>query len=159
MLSTVGYLSETRRYNHLSQLTVVPLALGAADHLAVQQLPTTRGMVDSTLGSIDGWLETLMTAKLDWLWPCISHDDPRIDGIKIDVQGMEIDVLLGMVDTLREHRPKLVIEIHRKVDRTIFLDIIETAGYCRLGIPIEPLPDETTARYYDDRSYAFERLE
>jgi hypothetical protein len=34
----------------------------------------------------------------------------RIDGIKIDVQGMEIQVLTGMVGLLKTSKPKLVVE-------------------------------------------------
>lgn len=37
---------------------------------------------------------------------------PRPDLVKIDVEGLEMDVLLGMQETIRQHRPKLFIEIH-----------------------------------------------
>ncbi len=37
---------------------------------------------------------------------------PRPDFIKIDVQGIELDVLLGMSKTIQKHKPKLFVEIH-----------------------------------------------
>lgn len=37
---------------------------------------------------------------------------PKPDFIKIDVQGVELDVLLGMSKTIREYLPKLFVEIH-----------------------------------------------
>lgn len=37
---------------------------------------------------------------------------PTPDFIKIDVEGMELDVLMGMTDVLRRYRPSLNIEIH-----------------------------------------------
>ncbi len=37
---------------------------------------------------------------------------PKPDFAKIDVEGLELSVLLGMRETLRSHRPQLFIEIH-----------------------------------------------
>jgi len=37
---------------------------------------------------------------------------PPPDFIKIDVEGMELDVLLGMQDTIKIYKPRLLIEIH-----------------------------------------------
>ena len=37
---------------------------------------------------------------------------PPPDLVKIDVEGLEMDVLLGMKETLRLRRPKLFIEVH-----------------------------------------------
>jgi len=41
-----------------------------------------------------------------------AHHFPKPDLIKIDVEGFEMDVLLGMSETIRNHKPKLYIEIH-----------------------------------------------
>lgn len=43
-----------------------------------------------------------MVARFDWLWSRICGYNERIDGVKIDVQGMEIEVLQGMLETLRQ---------------------------------------------------------
>jgi FkbM family methyltransferase len=40
------------------------------------------------------------------------QDLPPPDFIKIDVEGMELDVLLGMQDTIKTYKPRLLIEIH-----------------------------------------------
>lgn len=37
---------------------------------------------------------------------------PRPDFVKIDVEGLEYEVLKGMAETIRLHKPKLYIEIH-----------------------------------------------
>jgi FkbM family methyltransferase len=79
-------------------------ALGAAADLEVRKLPVSRGVVDSTIQE-GGWEETFEVTKLDWLWPRICGDQPQIHGVKIDVQGMELEVLCGMQDTLRAQRP------------------------------------------------------
>jgi FkbM family methyltransferase len=39
-------------------------------------------------------------------------DEPRVDCIKIDVEGAEVRVLQGALATLRKHRPRLLIEVH-----------------------------------------------
>ena len=179
MLSTAGYLAQTRLLNGFCQLVVLPLALAAPRALELRQLPTTRGMVDSTLGhrpptaahrtlraaggprTVDSrlsteWLETILVASLDWLWPQVCAERPRIDGIKVDVQGMETDALRGMSGLLSEWRPRLVIEFHAGVDRPELLDLIAEAGYCCQATPIEPMAGETEPAYVDDRSYAFQ---
>jgi len=37
---------------------------------------------------------------------------PKPDLVKIDVEGLEKDVLLGMKETIKHHEPKLFVEIH-----------------------------------------------
>ena len=78
-----------------------------------------------------------------------------IDGVKIDVQGMEIETLAGMRRTLMQWHPKLVIELHAGVSREQVLDVLRDVGYTRAAVPIEPVRDEETPLFLDDRSYAF----
>jgi len=153
MVSTAGYLAQTRLLNKLSQLTVMPLALTMPESFELRQLPTVRGMVDSTLHPAT-WQETILACCFDWLWPQICGQDSRIHGIKIDVQGMEVEVLCGMVNTLRSHHPKLVIEFHRGVSRESLLNVLETAGYVRHPIAIEPVLGKED-ELLDDHSYVF----
>jgi len=112
-------------------------------------------MIDSTLQESEGFKETFIASRLDWLWPRISGKDLRIDGIKIDVQGMELQVLEGMANLARSYRPKLLIEIHKGVSRMKLLDLVASIGYKSQGIPVEPLPGETDPVYADDRTYLF----
>jgi FkbM family methyltransferase len=155
MLSTAGYLTQTRTLNQFSQLTILPFGLAAPDTLETQRLPVVRGMVDSTLNLRTGWYETILIGRLDWLWVKISTGDTRLHGVKIDVQGMEIEVLRGMTNLLAHSKPRLIVEVHSGVNRALLLDIIESAGYDRRGVPIEPVDGELEPRYVDDHSYAF----
>lgn len=160
MLSTAGYLTQTRLLNHYPQMTILPLALASPESMELQRLPVIRGMVDSTISQVDKtWMETLLAARFDWLWPQVCGEEDRIDGVKIDVQGMELDVIKGMVETLRHHRPKLVLEVHDGVDRSQLLDLIAATGYARQGLPVEPVAGETQPQYVDNHSYAFEPAE
>jgi len=157
MVSTSGYLAQTRSLNEFPQLTVIPMGLGAPETMELRVLPTVRGMVDSTIES-GTWNETILVARLDWLWPQICGQQDRVDGIKIDVQGMEIEVLQGMAGLLKSFKPKLVVEVHRGVDRGELLDLVERVGYSRRGIAIEPTTEEVDPLYIDDRSYAFQAI-
>jgi FkbM family methyltransferase len=147
MISTAGYVTQTRELNKFPQLIVFPLGLASPETSEMVQLPVTRGMVDSTLGKGEAcprrsrrsgrekvkavWQEAIMVARFDWLWGRICGGQERIDGITIDVQGMEIEVLQGRAETLRQQEPKLVVELHRGVDREELLGLIEAAGYVR----------------------------
>jgi hypothetical protein len=62
-----------------------------------------------------------------------------------------------MARLLKRFTPKLVVEVHRGVDRAEMLEVLEAAGYARGGLPIEPGEPATSPHYLDDRSYAFQR--
>jgi FkbM family methyltransferase len=155
MLNTAGCIARTRFLNDLTQLTVVPMGLGNGPEIFVDSLYSVRGMIDSTLNEAGGFKETFLVSRLDWLWPQISGTDSHVDGIKIDVQGMEIQVLEGMAPILKKYRPKLFLEIHRGVPRPQLLALLGSLGYSPRGIAVEPLPEETDPLYADDRTYFF----
>jgi len=158
-LSTCGSLSQTAELNHLPQITVIPAGLAAPETIEFQRFQTSGSMAVGG-GSIDGPSETVMIARLDWLWPRICADTPRIDGVKIDVQGMELGVLRGMTALLAKHTPKLIVELHAGVDRAQLLDHLEHCGYKRKAEPVfhqkaagqQQVPDR------DNLSYAFTPL-
>ena len=154
MRETADCIAQTRRLNDLSQLTVVPYGLGRPDTAASVALPTVRGMADRTIMG-QHRLETIEVARFDWLWPQINDGNPVVHGIKIDVQGMELEVLTGMERTLVVHKPLLVIELHRGVDRVALLDLLHSVGYSLPAMPVQPTAGESTPLLLDDRSYVF----
>jgi FkbM family methyltransferase len=155
MLSTSGCICSTRSLNNLAHLTVIPTALGNCPDVEMNSLQSSRGMIDSTLQGCEGFKETFVVSRLDWLWPRISGTDLRIDGVKIDVQGMELQVLEGMAALAKRYQPKLLIELHKGVSRSKLLDLIASIGYEPCGSAVEPLPGETEPLYADDRTYMF----
>jgi FkbM family methyltransferase len=154
LVQTAGCIMQTREANSLGQLTVLPIGLDSPANLELKELPVVRGMVDSTWSHAT-WSERILVARLDWLWPQICGGREPIDGIKIDVQGMEIGTLRGMTMTLKQFKPKLVLEVHRNVSRRELLDLLDEAGYSPRSVPIEPIQGEESPLYVDDRSYAF----
>jgi FkbM family methyltransferase len=158
VIASAGCIAQTRLINHLDQLTVVPVGLGCPESLEIKRLPVARGMADMTIAdtsSLGVW-ESIQVARFDWLWPRLNAGNAAVHGVKIDVQGMEIDVLVGMRELLHTQRPAVVIELHHDVDRARVLNLLGDAGYSAEAVPIEPEPEESRPRFLDNHSYAFE---
>jgi FkbM family methyltransferase len=155
VLETAGCITRSRELNGFEQLTVVPMGLGRCPSVSVLDLPTIRGMADSTIER-KAWSERILTVSLDSLWPSLSGGNPEIHGIKIDVQGMEFDVLRGMQALLRRWSPKLVVEFHRGVDRGEILQLLRDCGYDAEWRAIDASgPADMLA---DDMSYVFQTV-
>jgi FkbM family methyltransferase len=151
-LTAAGCLNQTRVLNGLDQITVIPFGLGAPGGIRSISVPVDRGMANHSFGGED--TETIYVIGFDDLWTALGNSP--VHGVKIDVQGMELDVLEGMAETLRGQRPKLVVELHTGVDRNRFTEILQNVGYRLPGIPVDPVPVHAEARYQDDHSYTFE---
>ena len=156
VVHTAGCLDHARTLNHFEQVTVLPFGLGAAETLQTHHLPLARGMADSTLSPhSERWFATVPIARFDWLWPRVNDSDGVIHGVKIDVQGMELEALEGMRDTLLRWRPRVVAELHAGVNRERVLELLGSLGYTGNAVPVEPAPGELTPLFLDDRSYVF----
>jgi FkbM family methyltransferase len=152
VVSTAGCLSRTRELNGLDQLTVVPLALGSVPEIQPLRVPATRGMADYTLEGAS-LSETIYAISLDALWPALSGAESVVHGIKIDVQGMELQVIEGMRELLARWAPKLVVEFHRGVDRGEALELLASAGYSMDFEPVEH--GDAGNELANDASYVF----
>ena len=95
-------------------------------------------MLDSQLSSdrSDG-LSQMIAIGFDSLWNGTAPMEGPIHGVKMDVQGMELEALRGMSRTLARYRPKVVLEIHKGVSRDAVLAVIGECGYEMSPIPIE----------------------
>ncbi len=155
VLATAGCISQTRKLNQLSQLQIVPFALHDQPGLQISELPLIRGMADSTIRDASEMV-AFQQASLDWLWFEAGISElalHRMDGVKIDVQGMELKVLSGMRRCLMQFRPKIVIELHAGVDREQFRGLMSELGYPNPGESVET--GSLAHDYRDDCSYAF----
>jgi FkbM family methyltransferase len=154
VLATAACMSRTRMLNGLRELQVVPVGLSAAPALETKRLGIVRGMADSML-SRDCWMEAILVSAFDHIWSTLSEGVSTIDGVKIDVQGMECEVLRGMRQALSTQHPKLVVEFHEGVDRREILDLLRDCGYRSAGEPIDGSEDAGAPLYQDNKSYAF----
>ena len=157
--ATAGCVDRGRTLNGFDQLVVLPFGLGAAESREVRRLELARGMADSTrttpAAGARGGDALVPFVRFDWAWPLVHQGQPAIHGIKIDVQGMELEALSGMRETLARWRPQLVVELHAGVSRERVLTLLRELGYSADAVPIEPARGEQTPQFLDDRSYAF----
>jgi len=54
---------------------------------------------------------------------------PRCDFMKVDVEGMELEVLKGAVETIRKHKPILFVEDDREEKVSSLVAFIKNLGY------------------------------
>ena len=165
--ATAGCVDQGRALNDLPQVAVVPLGLGHVETMEFKRLALTRGMADSTLdaGRVprsgpgeappSSWFVNAGIARFDWLWPAINGGNDAIHGVKIDVQGMELDTLEGMREALARWHPRLVLELHAGVSRDAVLSLLRELGYSSDAVAIEPVRGERTPQFLDNHSYAF----
>jgi FkbM family methyltransferase len=151
-LTTAGHLNQTRHLNKLEQIKVLPFGLGEPGEIRIISVPIERGMANHAFGGARN--EDICVVGFDYLWPTLGN--PSVNGVKIDVQGMELQVLEGMASTLRSQHPKVVVEFHSGVDRSRLIEVLRNAGYGLPALPLDPSPSETEGTYLDDHSYAFE---
>ncbi len=107
------------------------IKLNMLDNIEVRQIAIAREMGNGTLASRPSQFGTsslqediqtkilkeeggeAIPVKMDSLDHQISANHlPKPNLVKIDVEGLEKDVLLGMNETIKDRKPKLFIEIH-----------------------------------------------
>jgi FkbM family methyltransferase len=157
--ATAGCVDQGRVLNNLSHVVVLPVGLGNVETIEFRRLALTRGMADSTLaGTASQWFVQAGIARFDSLWPALHGGNDVIHGIKIDVQGMELETLAGMRDALRRWHPRIVLELHAGVSRDAVLSLLRELGYSSEAVAIEPAHGERTAQFLDNHSYAFHQV-
>lgn len=155
VLETAGHLATTRSVNRLRQLTVIPLGLSSAEHPVPLRVPRLRGMAHHVGAATI--VDTIFIVALDTLWPELAGGDGRLDGVKLDVQGMEYEALLGMRATLASAKPRVVVEFHHGVERKPVLGLLQELGY---ALPALRVASGTPGPpYLDDESYLFSPLQ
>lgn len=167
-----GSLQALRRLVRLAgvgdRVTLVPAALADGPGQLPLRIPIvpTRAHLPGTTAAIDGAAAfarlpsreiTVATRSLDEV--VASERLDRVDVVKIDVEGAELSVLSGAVDTLERHRPTVLVEaddLHQaRFDATAqdVVDRVVAHGYrlhrFRRGV-LEHLPEGRAVADEDD---------
>jgi FkbM family methyltransferase len=83
-------------------------------------------------------------------------DLPAPQFIKIDVEGAELEVLLGMSRVLKEFQPALFIEVHTGVQPAALLNVLDAAGYQAWNIEQDiALNSGNSAAYKNGHLYCY----
>ena len=139
-VACANYLKELISANSLDQCLVIPVGLTTE----AQCLPLYRGkgLVEDSGATIVPNLRPEKLNDVD-LVPCFRFDDiaqslgvTRITFVKIDVEGSELGVLLGMRKHLKEFRPPILCEV-------LFTDInADLSGHREINAKLMQFLDE-----------------
>jgi len=137
----VHYVNELIRLNRFKNCRILPVALGRRLDLVTlnaRKLGDKTASITANSDEADGlgtFAHSAITMAGDEV---IHHLAPReISVIKIDVEGGELEVLLGLQETLKQYRPYLYVEIWAEIgEKQIgdLLALIESLDYGVYGL-------------------------
>lgn len=157
-------LTNTKVYNRLGNLEVVPMGLGEKMELRSFYFDTlNHGGHSFDRFNINSGCEpirsSLMCFQLDSLVPFMHLD--RVDLIKVDVQGFEEQVLKGAAGTIKKYRPTLLVECEHKYllnadnsMQSLFADYVCESSASGERFPIEQLAEEAQRALDDGKSFS-----
>jgi FkbM family methyltransferase len=127
--------------NHLNY-QLEPTAVGASPGLTELSYPER----EEWLGTTQSTASEQMTGNIRKIGVPVTtvdhyardHEAP-IDLIKIDVEGMELDVLRGATQTLKQWKPILLFESWKSEPRTELADFLHDSGYEICVLPLGEL--------------------
>lgn len=134
--SNATAIARSARLNDMNTIEVIAEAVGATTGRA--ELVLARHIGGAALASADeppdpaGRLEVTVTTLDDAIMQR-SMRPPSL--VKIDVEGAEIDVLRGMMETLRTHRPTVIYEVDSESRESLarkatpLAELLSAAGY------------------------------
>lgn len=70
-----------------------------------------------------------------------SRNVDRMDWLKIDVEGAEMEVLTGGAESIRRLKPRIIVEVHTFLDETLLPRVtgfLMDMGYELMGFPRDP---------------------
>jgi FkbM family methyltransferase len=124
----IRYLHRIVESNRLGNVTIVPLAL--SDRLGLARFDPG---VNPAMGrlSAEGELPAA-TVSLD---EYVQRFGPAPSVLKIDVEGAEQAVLTGGAETIRAHRPRILLSTHGEGPRSWCTSWLRDAGYSVEALP------------------------
>ncbi|MGE0451818.1 MAG: FkbM family methyltransferase [Vicinamibacterales bacterium] len=131
---------ENVRLNGFTNVQVRPIAIGSRPGTVALTFPadeTARGSIEPAIASEIRKEKQVRTVdvQIDTLDGQIAAGLPEPDFVKIDVEGLERDVLAGMSGVIARRRPQLYIELHgadaaRKLENvTAVAELLWDRGY------------------------------
>lgn len=129
--------------NNFTDCHIIPCGLSDKSQFAKLKLASQSDLLDSTASLIEGFRESKsginqIVCLVDFDSVYQELDIDRIDLIKIDVEGGELEAIKGMTNALNFYQPIIIMEVlpsysndnHFRVDRQKALsDIIDSLDY------------------------------
>jgi len=111
-----------RTFADAPNVTIVPCALGGI----ANQVFLKTGSIDSHVSREGQGVPVSMTTIDQW----VQHNDSRVDLIKGDLEGFELEVLRGAAQTIKRYRPKIAFTVYHPGN-----DWKEMVSFCRSLAP------------------------
>jgi len=121
--------------NHIINYSLADCALGAAPAQGRLQYPDNNniGMTKVVQAGpvVEENAELVRICALDGLMEALQPGlrNSRISLVKIDVEGMELDVLQGAHSILAQHKPQLILEAATEYDQDRLFSYLKPFGY------------------------------
>ncbi len=119
--------------NHIRNIETVQCAVGAKDGISefyITEASNTNSLILPTEGKVISSVK-MKTKRLDTLLEEINF--PKVDFLRMDIEGGEIIAIEGMKNTLKKYKPTVLTELHCDVagpDSIVkLLKSFETFGY------------------------------
>jgi FkbM family methyltransferase len=120
----VRWLRHNVALNEFTQIFVHEIALGRSDGCTEFHLGD-----DSNWGSLvpNADRKTKIEVKVRSLDSVVEHGAPAPDVMKVDIEGGEVEMLSGSVNTLRKARPIIILDLHGT--NAAVADVLEPLDY------------------------------
>ncbi len=99
-------------------------------------VPILNYNVENNFGGLN--LGTFESGEQVQVVPIDSLNLPRCNFLKIDVEGMEINVLKGAKKTIQKHKPLLYVEDDKEENSSVLVEYISSLGY-KMYLHLPPL--------------------
>lgn len=133
-------LNENITLNARKNIQTVQKAVGAEKTSIVFTVPA-EDMISDTSSVLESFSKSTYEGRIKWKSIeveqvtvddfCIENDINRVDLMKIDVEGYEMDVLRGALKTIQKDRPIILLESFLNEKKRNFLEgLVEHNQYC-----------------------------
>jgi FkbM family methyltransferase len=126
-------LQQLLKRRKIKNVSLYQVALGGSEdwvEMGIPRIGKEKKFAYARVTAFNTWLEFGDTEKVkneygDHLFLGL----PRLDFIKCDVEGLEVQVFMSMMGTLGAHRPILLCELADKGERMRFYELVSPLGY------------------------------
>lgn len=126
-------LARLIRRKKATNIELLQVALGGDSEyveMGIPRVDNTKKFAYARVMKHSGHLEYIESVKVkNESGDALFYKLPRLDFIKCDVEGLEVQVFASMKETLTKHQPILLCELASKEERTAFFELVRPLGY------------------------------
>ncbi|WP_440055632.1 FkbM family methyltransferase [Pseudoalteromonas sp. T1lg65] len=108
-----------KKYQHSRAVNVISAAVGSGDKTVYFNVSGTSSKVVDSEGEPD-----TVSVQQICLDSFCKHNAITPDLIKMDVEGVELDVIKGMEQLIKSHKPKLAVSVYHRVEHLTQVPIL-----------------------------------